>query len=57
MSLGPATTTAGTGVWDSGYSYEAGVWCGFQYRALTLHRWTGASNGSEWIASEPVTFC
>ena len=43
--------------WDSGYSFNGGVWCGFQYRALTLHRWTGASNGSEWIASDPVMFC
>lgn len=63
---GPSTTIDGTAVgdfdgwhpvWDASTSKSAGVWCGFQYRALTYHRWTGASDGSEWIASNPVTFC
>lgn len=63
---GPWTTIDGTRVgdfdgWhpvsDDSASGAAGVWCGFQYRALTYHRWTGASNGSDWVASEPVTFC
>jgi len=44
-------------VWDASTSNTSGRMCGFQYRALTLHRWTGDSTGSEWIASNPVTFC
>lgn len=42
---------------DSATSNPAGYWCGWQYRALTLHRWTGDSAGGEWIASNPATFC
>ena len=63
---GPWTTIGGTvagdydgwhPVHDTGYSNAAGYWCGFQYRALALHHWTGASSGTEWIASDPVVFC
>jgi hypothetical protein len=63
---GPWTTIGGTvvgdydgwqPVWDAATSGTAGYWCGFQYRALSYHRWTGASTGGEWIASDPVTFC
>ena len=63
---GPWTTVKGTAVgdydgwhevWDASTSNTSGIMCGFQYRALTYHHWTGASSGGEWIASNPVTFC
>ena len=63
---GPWTTVKGTvvgdydgwhEVWDASTSNTSGYMCGFQYRALTYHHWTGASSGGEWIASNPVTSC